>query len=228
MTTKLWLGMPGSGKTLAMMDTVRAEAARGHSFFVVDRAGEWGPGEIRWRGRTPARILTAPHPTTAPDDIRDWLADAVETDGPGAVVLFRYPWEGRDVAQWVQSIGDVTYTDDEIDLVATYSAWEDNPLRNFIHRGRHLPDADGVVRKVHVFGAARRPQNLHIDVTSLADEVMTFRIQGARTLKRLVDDTLLDGAEHVDGEDPINLWPNLRYVLWRSDGSRVEGVLKGL
>lgn len=224
MTVKLWLGMPGSGKTLAMMDTVRAESAAGHSFFVVDRAGEWGPDEVRWRGNPPARVLAAPSPTLPAEELHDFLSDAADA---GSVVLFGYPWEGRDVAAWVQAIGDVTYVDDEIDLVATYTRWEDNPIRNFVHRGRHLPDADGTPRIVNVFGAARRPQNLHIDVTSLADEVMVFRVMGSRTLKRLVDDTVLSD-ELVEGDDPISQWENLRYVLWRREGTRVEGVLKPL
>jgi hypothetical protein len=63
-------------------------------------------------------------------------------------------------------------------------------------------------------GAARRPQSLHIDVTSLADQAFIFRVKGRRTWTRLVDDLILS-------EEEVPTVAQLRpyaYKLWTASG----------
>lgn len=208
----LFYGVPGAGKTTAMMDFV-AQHALEQVFFVVDRAGEWSVGSPdhasspnpRWRGADiPISVV---EPDSVPDE---WE--------PG-VYLFQYPWEGIEVAELARSVGNVTYVDDEIDLVAVYKGWESSPLRDFVHRGRHLPNANGDICEVHILGAARRPQSLHTDLTAMADQAMIFRVQGYRTLKRLVDDSYVEETDW----DEIRTLPNFEYFLWRSNGTIVRG-----
>lgn len=204
----LFYGVPGAGKTTAMMDYVSAHSDE-HRFLVVDRAGEWGSMDPeqpdqpnpRWRGKTLPIVvvdkgnLPEPWPETG-------------------IFLFQYPWEGPEVAQLVKDIGEAVYVDDEIDLVAVFKGWAESPLRDFVHRGRHLPNAQGEIGKVHILGAARRPQNLHTDLTSLADQTLIFRVQGHRTIDRLVADGMIDDSDIVT----VRTMPNLDYKLWRSDG----------
>jgi hypothetical protein len=56
---KLFLGVPGAGKTQAMIDFVRM-SSDAHKFFVVDRANEWLADGPRWRGEPVNRIAVAP------------------------------------------------------------------------------------------------------------------------------------------------------------------------
>jgi len=229
MSIRLALGVPGAGKSLALQDMVRDGSREGHVYFVPDRAAEWSATEldgvtpnVRWRG-DPPNIVYAPPPQHEKEVIDlDWYKEIRDTGN--AVVLFPYPWEARDVARIAQQVGGVVYCDDEIDLLATYQAWLDNPVRDFVHRGRHLPDVDGIPREVHIYGAARRPQNLHTDVTSMADEVLIFRVAGSRTLKRLVDEGML--TEEMVPE--ARTMPNFHYFLWKSTGEITRGVLEGL
>lgn len=227
MSIRLALGVPKAGKTLALQDMVHDAALDGHTLFVRDLAGEWrqedpeAPGRPnpRWRD-APPELVDAPDP-----DSGDLLSELEEhRDAGGRVVLFGWPWEGRDIAQCCLDVGNVNYVDDEIDTTATYTdAWEENPIREFAHRGRHLPNAEGVIGKVHVFGACRRPQSLHIDVTSLADEVMLFRVQGHRTIKRVLDEGWIDQSM----VDELRTLPNLHFFKWESTGEIHRGFIEG-
>jgi len=229
MSIRLALGVPGAGKSLALQDMVRDGSREGHVYFVPDRAGEWADTLIdgvtpnpRWRG-DPPNILYAPPPQNekAVPEL-DWYKQI--RDAGNAVVLFPHPWEARAVAAIAKDVGGVVFCDDEIDLLATYQSWLDNPLRDFCHRGRHLPDVDGIPREVHIFGAARRPQNLHTDVTNLADEVLIFRVQGKNTLKRLVDEGMLEESMVPEART----MPNFHYFLWKATGEITRGVLEKL
>jgi len=212
---RLFLGVPGAGKTLAMQDYVRAHAHE-HAFYVVDRAGEWGPENLqRWRGAPPVTYYVA-H-----GDIEKTSRELLENHAPG-VYLFGHPWEGEEVAQVAANVGNVVFTDDEIDLVATYRGWPDNALRSMCHRGRHLPNLLGEPCELHILGAARRPQNLHTDVTSLADEVVVFRVQGEKTIDRLVNEGILEPRDI----EKARTQPNFEYVLWRSTGERAHGKIR--
>lgn len=107
-------------------------------------------------------------------------------------------------------------------MSAVYKGWEENPLREFIHRGRHMLNEEKAITKMHVFGAARRPSNLHTDLTSMADEVFTFRIQGKNTLKRVVDEGYIL-PEHVNTARTMD---NLDYFKWTSGGRITAGYMK--
>lgn len=205
---KLFLGVPGAGKTQAMIDFVRM-ASDAHKFFVVDRANEWLADSPRWRGEPVNRIAV-------PQGVEPEFFDR-----PG-VYCFGPPWEGLDVAALMRRVGNAVYVDDEIDLVATYSAWRTNPLRDFVHRGRHLPNQSGEPTLCHVFGAARRVQNLHGDLTSLADEVYLFRLKGKHTLSRVVEEGWLEDSQL----DTVRTFPNLRYFRCTAEGDTFEGILE--
>lgn len=234
----LAIGLPKMGKTQALQDYVGAHALQ-NRFFVVDRTDDWKDDSHRWRGikwkvwsRHIARVAAAAGITTLPlTTDRPWYSDA-PAPGHGAlewakklpatgVFRFGWPWEGADVAQLTADVGNATYVDDEIDFTALPSGWERNPLREFAHRGRHLPNADGVMGQVHVLGAARRPQNMHIDLTTLADFVWIFRIRGHRTLERLVHDSLLLPEEL----DQVRELPPQHFRFWTVDGETSWGNL---
>lgn len=214
MSITLFYGVPGAGKTTAMMDYVNMHAFH-QRFFVVDRVGEWGINDPenfdkpnpRWRGRR------LPIIEVSKDEETDFSQNGI--------YLFQYPWEGNEVAEVCRAVGNATYVDDEIDLVATFKGWTESPLRDFVHRGRHLPNADGEIGRVNILGAARRPQNLHTDLTSLADQVLIFRVQGHRTLERMV----LDSMVTDDMWDEIRLQKTFDYVLWKSDGTITRGYV---
>lgn len=210
---RLFLGVPGAGKTLAMQDYVRAHASE-WAFFVVDRAGEWGPDNVRrWRGEPPP-CFDVPHGSL------DKVSKSLLGCAPG-VYLFGHPWEGDEVAQVAAAVGNVVYTDDELDLVATYSGWTQNALRSMCHRGRHLPNMLGVPCELHILGAARCPQNLHTDVTSLCDECLVFRVQGEQTIARLVREGILREGDI----ERARTQPIFEYLLWRSTGEHSAGKL---
>lgn len=225
MSIFLALGVPGAGKTLALQDRVHDATLAGWTCFVVDMAGEWrltdaeGKPNPRWRNKPPPMEI-APNPA---EEINDELL--VEWRKSAKVILFGYPWEALDVARLSTRCGGVIYVDDEIDRVARYEGWLSNPLREMCHRGRHLPDGiDGTPREVHLWGAARRPQNLHTDVTELCDEMLIFRVQGSRTTKRLYDEGILTKAE----AHAIRTFPNLHFYKWTSDGKVIRGYLESI
>lgn len=214
MSIRLFLGVPGAGKTLAMQDFVRAHAGE-WPFFVVDRADEWGPHNLkRWRNNPPQCTYVEK------GDLEKISRELLENLRPG-VYIFAHPWEGTDVARVAANVGNVVFCDDEIDLVATYKNWGENALRDMCHRGRHLPNMLGEPSELHILGAARRPQNLHTDLTALCDEAFIFRVQGEQTLDRLVKEGMLGSAD----VDAARSQQNLSYFLWRSTGERSTGKI---
>lgn len=219
---KLFVGVPGAGKSLAMQDTVRLLNRKSKLGCIVnDRTSEWGledkdgNANIRWRGDPPnIQILT---PNESESEIREAVRNARDN---GTTCVFRYftAWE---TCTWVKRFGDLVYVDDEIDLSARKKDWESNPMRDFVHMGRHLPDEEGYPREVHLLGACRRVQNIHTDLTELADEVFVFKSQGKNTLQRLVAEGWLYDENLVE----VTTMPFLRFFRWTSDGSITTGTL---
>lgn len=213
----LAIGLPEFGKTQALMDYVNA-AAHESRFCIVDRSGDMARKSPRWRElvwtdwgddvrggfaqlmaalRDKKKVnfwLEAPPPQKMS---AGWLGQLP----PTGVVHFGHPWEGDEVAELVKRVGNATLVDDEIDFTAEAAGWNRNPLREFCHRGRHLPNEAGVVGKVHILGAMRRPQNAHIDLTSLCDWAWIFRVQGDRTITRLMEDAMVHHTEVCEAPD---------------------------
>lgn len=226
-----FVGWPGTGKTQAMMDLVRAESSV-HRFFVVDRALEWGPGNDldgqpdqpnpRWRGNPPPINLVA----YGEELLDGWspqlgyerhegpplaVVEELVEGGPG-VYLFRPPWSGRRVAQLAIDVGNAVYVDDEIDKAAQQSGWPTNPLRQIVHEGRHLTNAFGDVLEAHILAGMRRPQSVAPDITAMSDSAYLFRVGGDLTLRRFQADAWI-GA---DDWERVSSQPNLSYTLWPS------------
>lgn len=88
--------------------------------------------------------------------------------------------------------------------------WDDSPLRRIVHQGRHLRNESGDITECHLLGAARRPQSLHTDVSEQASHVLVFRIQGKRTLERLLGDSHIE----EDDWDTIRNLPKFHYREW--------------
>ena len=213
----LFYGVPGAGKTQAMQDYVSAHAAE-HRFMVLDRAGEWEKSteetpNPRWRGADSTLPI---YQVPARQDLGDFTFEQT------GIYLFGYPWEGGEVASLCVALGHCCYVDDELDMAATYKAWNTSDLRHIVHRGRHMPNAKGEICELHMLGAARRPQNLHSDVTTMADQCLIFRVQGRLTLDRLRQDGMIDSD---DEWQRIRTMPNLQYKLWRSDGHTEWGSI---
>lgn len=226
MAFKFWLGVEGSGKTQGMMDYVAADAE--NCFFVCDGRGEWGPHDRygnpnpRWRGAVPRMWCAPPPPLT--DELRRGLEAARHQ---GGIVRFPWPWTGREVAQLAIDVGDVVLVDDEIDETATYVDWEENPIRDIIHRGRHVADDAGAIREVHLLGAARRAQNIHIDLTQLASAVCMFHLQGKRTLSRCLEEEWLL-PEQVPEVQAFKTGDEARafeFFLWERGNHRSRGFV---
>lgn len=209
----LWIGWPGTGKTTTMMRYVQQHSAV-HRFFVVDRAAEWGltlddgSRNPRWEGTPTLHEVPAELREADPEKALEWFDQQPEA----GIFLFRFPWEGLEVAELVRQVGNAVYTDDEIDLVGTRGKWEQNPLRDITHRGRHLPNARGEICEAHICGAARRPQSLHADLSAIAEQAFIFRVQGKLTLDRLRADSWIEDAEW----DTIRNLPNLHFRHWPS------------
>lgn len=222
----LCLGVPKSGKSLALQDLVREGVASGLTFAAFDHAFEWseldkdGNENIRWRGAPPP--IT--HVEKMEYDRACELLEASRDSGEGELFVFAAPWTALEVAQIVRDVGDCSFVDDEIDLIANTRDWETNPLREFIHRGRHSLDRHGYPREIHAYGAARRIQYLHTDLTSLANQIFVFRLQGSTTLTRAVKEGFLE-------ESMVNFvrkLPDLHYVKWTTEGHHAWGRLKPL
>lgn len=217
----LFIGVPGAGKTLGAQN-VTAIASQEWPCFVIDHTPEeWGPvfegrENPRWYGNVPF-ILDVPYGTT--ENTLDFLSEHDKG-------IFRFcqgdGWEPREVALLTMLRGDAYYVDDEIDLFATYKNWQDNPLKEFVHRGRHLLNADGVSSEVHVIGCARRVQNLHTDLTAMTDQAYIFRSQGARTIARLREEGYLEG----DQLEEVRSLENLQYFRWKNDGTIRKGAIQ--
>lgn len=189
-------GLPGYGKTTYLHDYIRQNPK--HRYFVVDHADEWGPDAGHWRGNPP-EIYVIEGPKQVPD----------EFDFEGVYVFRQF--EGTDVAQLCIDVGHSVYVDDEIDLIAGKSGgWDENPIRALVHRGRHVPNAQGEITECHLLGACRRPQSLHTDLSEQADSVRIFRVQGKRTLDRLRADSHIEDEEW----DVIRELPPFHYKAW--------------
>lgn len=212
MSVHLFLGVPGAGKTQAMVDRC-AEQAKTHVFMVCSKAREWEDlSSPRWRGK--GKKLPIYPIAVLPDKRDDVVSDLLEVDH--GIYIFPHPWEPWQVAEVCRDVGNAVYVDDEIDMFAEYRSWNSNPLRDFVHRGRHLPNINGDPSTVDIYGAARRVQNLHTDLTSMADEAMVFRSQGKHTIKRLVEEGFIDDAEIP----VVRTMENMYAVLWKSSGEK--------
>lgn len=217
MSVNLWVGVPGAGKTQGMVDAV-ARQAKTHLFTVSSHAGEWeDTAAPRWRGQ--GKKLPIYPIQVGPNKQEQVIQDLL--DAQTGVYIFGYGWEPIDVAAVTLAVGNAVYVNDEIDLFATYKNWEMNPLRDFVHRGRHLRNINGDVCTADIYGAARRVQNLHTDLTSMADEVIVFRSQGKHTIKRLVDEGYIDDAE----VEHVRTMPNMQFCGWRSSGEKFYGEI---
>lgn len=168
----------------------------------------------------------------------------------GCVVRFDFPWNGLKLGTLARELGSCMVVDDEADYTAGHGNWEAmhcerphrvcgcgnpecalddyslNPYRDFVHRGRHLPSpVDGVPRVVHLLGAMRRPENVHTDLTAIAEEVMMFRIGGHTTLDRISR----EGWLADDQLEEVQRLPKLHYLLYRKGEQRaVPGIVTGL
>jgi hypothetical protein len=181
----LLYGLPGYGKTTLLRSMVKVYAQT-HLLMVKDHALEWGPQSPAWRGRPPENL---------------WMADAetirktpVEELPATGVLVFQQATAAEVVALAVDKAPAV-YVDDEIDVLARRKGWDDSPLKEIVHRGRHAMNENESPCEVHLLGACRRPQSLHTDLTDMVNEVYIFRVRGSRTLNRLVDDSLLEGDD---------------------------------
>jgi hypothetical protein len=198
-------GMPGAGKSTLLHDMVKAQASV-MRFFVLDHEAGWGPEGAHWRGNPPPVTLVQ-----GEDELKRLEEIPTEEFPPTGVFVFRNV-EASDVASLAVAKGDTTYVDDEIDLVGRRKGWETSPLRAIVHQGRHCLDEEGEPRVLHIMGACRRPQNLHTDLTDLVDQVFIFRVHGSRTLKRLLDDALIEDAQWP----VVRELPNFHFMHWPS------------
>lgn len=123
-------GLPRHGKSTLLHDLIRAQYKE-QRFFVVEHSNEWGPESGHWRGDPPEDLyMIEPNET---------LADEIPDTG---VFVFRWH-ESIKVAHLVNAYGNTTYVDDEIDTIARKKGWEYSPLKDIVHRGRHLPNRHG-------------------------------------------------------------------------------------
>lgn len=223
MTTSIFVGVPGSGKSLAMQDAVSL-IAHEWPVFCIDSCFEWlehdVDGNVNWRWRgTPPKIVRVPYFSNQ-EVLQDWALENAQQ--PGLFVFERTDnYEPHAIAALTGFIGDAYFVDDEIDKFATYEEWKLNPLREFLNRGRHTLNHEGRPCVVNIMGAMRRPQAVHTDLTNLCDEAFIFRCQGAATFKRL----LTEGFIEPQHEERVRTQPNLHFVRWTSNGSIVKGKL---
>lgn len=234
MAITLALGVPRAGKTLALQYMVREAVQLGHVCYVVDRCDDWAPNSERWGGDVPP--CAYPEELVGmlelgTDDVKENL-HALRESGKGCMVLFPWPYDGEMVAELARAVGDVIFVDDELDLTAPLNGrWAPSekdptghPLRDFTHRGRHLPNERGAVTDNHIWGASRRPQNLQTDLTQLVDELLLFRLRGKKTWQRVEAEGWLDEAEQLA---ELRTLPNLHYFMWRSTGEVERAMLAG-
>lgn len=176
------------------------ECGRPHRFFVVDHTGEWTPDAPHWRNRAPSRTIVLEAREKIPDVFEDYT-----------VYIFR-GFNPQEVASLVVGVGNTVYVDDEIDRSARKKGWDESALKEIVHRGRHAENDEGEYTEVHLLGACRRPQNLHNDLTDLADQICVFRVQGSRTLERLKNDSVIEDEEW----DRIRTLPKFHFRHWPS------------
>ena len=198
-------GLPGTGKS-ALLHDLTAAHAQTHRVLCCDHEDGWGPEAIYWRGNPPEN-LTLVESEAHYQELEEMPEDEWPRNG---VWVFRNIEPAR-VAELATAKGDAVFVDDEIDALARREGWEKSALRKIAHEGRHLPNEDGTPTRLHIIGACRRPQNLHIDIATLVDQVYIFRIQGHRTLERLVNDSVIDKDRHWNR---ITSLPNLHFLHW--------------
>lgn len=190
-------------------DLVRVQSGE-QRFFCMDPDQSWGPDAFAWRGKPPKWLYVfqkgSGHWEDAFKAFLDGDREAIPTNG---CFVFRN-YEANEVAQFVKDVGDTTFVCDEIDRMARRAGWLESPLRAIVHEGRHLVNALGDICTAHIMGACRRPQNLHTDLTDIADEIYVFRVQGDRTLSRLLDDNTIEKIEW----DTIRNIPKFNYWFW--------------
>jgi len=208
-------GLPRHGKSTLLHDLIRKQY-KAHRFFVVEHSNEWGPDSGHWRGEPPEDLyMIEPNET---------LEEEIPETG---VFVFR----GHDsvkVAYLVNAYGNTTFVDDEIDTIARKKGWENGPLKDIVHRGRHLPNRNGEICENHIYGACRRPQNLHNDITDIMDEAYIFRVRGSRTGKRLIDDSLIEDYEwpRIREQPPFSFkhWPSGKWLRLPPLGGKPQAV----
>lgn len=202
---QLAYGMPGFGKSTLLHDLVRS-MAKTHRFFVMDNEAGWGPDGIHWRGTPP------PITIIQGEDQLEHLASIHADEFPDSGVFVFRNIESDAVAELAVAKGNVTYVNDELDKVGKRKGWETSSLRRIVHEGRHLPNENGDICELHILGACRRPQNLHTDLTDLADQVYIFRVKGSRTLQRLLADSMIEDHEW----DTIRELPKFHFLHYPS------------
>jgi len=215
MAIKLAYGLPGTGKSTLLHDLVRVQS-NAQRFFCMDYDASWGPDGFAWRGKPPQNL------SVFQKGSGDWerlhsafvAGDAEAMPDAGCFVFRNY--SAAEVAQYVKDVGNATYVDDEIDKTARKEGWLLSPLRAIVHEGRHLVNALGDICTANIMGACRRPQNIHTDLTDIADEIFVFRVQGDRTLGRLLADNTIEKEEWdtVRGLPKFNawFWPGMLYI----------------
>lgn len=181
----LLYGLPGYGKSTLLHSMVR-EYSRAHLLFVKDHALEWGPKSSHWHGRPPENLWLADA-----QQIRETPVEELPTTG---VLVFQFA-PAAEVAQLAVDKAPAVYVDDEIDFLARWKGWEESPLRTMVHQGRHAMNENDSPCEIHLLGACRRPQSLVTDLTDIANDVYIFRVRGSRTLKRLIDDSQVEGDD---------------------------------
>jgi hypothetical protein len=160
-------------------------------FFIHDHEAGWGPDGIHWRGKPPEMTMVGP-------EQMEGLRDLPYNEWPDSGVWVFRNVEADEILSLAVSKGNIIYVDDEIDLIARYEGWRKSPLRVFVHEGRHALNEAGEPCKLHIYAACRRPQNLHRDITDLADHFYLFRLRGKATLQRIIDDDLVDSLSELE------------------------------
>ncbi len=196
----LAFSLPGFGKSTLLHDLVKAQA-HAQRFFIVDHDWSWGPEGYHWRGAPPENLVVVSKKSGWPDM-------------PDVGVLACRGFDPMEIYARAVAEGWSTVVDDEIDKTARKKGWDDSPLRGIVHEGRHLENASGEFTEMHLYGAARRVQNLHTDLTELASEIYVGRLKGKNTLQRLVDENAIE----EDQTDEIRALPKFRFWWTRSDG----------
>lgn len=192
MAIELFIGMPGTGKSFAMLYRVLELTQMGWKCFVSDIVGEWAEDSWRWAGQPP--------PIYNYENVKD---DIEEID-KGCVIRFDGSQPRLECARQARHHANCWYVDDEIDMVAIAQGWADNPLKDFVHRGRHLATPYGI-RKGNILGAARRLQYLHTDLSGMADILNIFRVRGSTTIKRLAEEGWLSAEQLKHAQTMENL-----------------------
>lgn len=253
MSVRLYIGMPGYGKTLAMQLAARRWLDAGWLCLTVDRCDEWGANSVdsngyhRWQN-APPNISEIPQETNDADTLYEELCRLRDAD-EGWLVRFKFPYDGYRLGEIAREVGNCAVFDDEADYTTSRGNWESihepnskgkcacgagtncdlrgfslNPYRDFVHRGRHLPSpVDATAREVHLHGAMRRPENVHTDVTAEAEEVMLFRSGGHTTTERFWKEGWLTQEQLPD----VGELPKLHYYMFkRGEGEAKREVIQ--